>query len=154
MTAAPAPAPAPSSPTPSSAPRSEGPRRDRPQQRRPRTGGGGRPNSGPAQANGRPGRVTRQIRRTLRRDGPNKPMQKKGADYFPEDPGSNVVRIVPLGGVEEVGRNMFCVDANGDIFVFDVGFQFVSEGDTPGVDYILPNTKYLEERKLIYVCSE
>lgn len=42
---------------------------------------------------------------------------------------------------------MFCVDTNGDIFVFDVGFQFVSEEATPGVDYILPNTKYLENNK-------
>jgi ribonuclease J len=38
-----------------------------------------------------------------------------------------VLRIIPLGGVEEVGRNMFCVETNGDIFIFDVGFQFVSE---------------------------
>ncbi|HYE23400.1 MAG TPA: ribonuclease J [Candidatus Paceibacterota bacterium] len=70
--------------------------------------------------------------------------QKRAADYNPADPGANVVRIVPLGGVEEVGRNMFCVDTNGDIFVFDVGFQFTSEDETPGVDYVLPNTKYLE----------
>ena len=31
-----------------------------------------------------------------------------------------------------------------DIFVIDAGFQFVSEDSNPGVDYILPNTKYLE----------
>lgn len=39
---------------------------------------------------------------------------------------------------------MFTVETNGDIFVFDVGFQFVSEDGNPGVDYVLPNTKYLE----------
>jgi len=66
---------------------------------------------------------------------------------LPEAPAANVVRVVPLGGVEEVGRNMFTVEANGDIFVFDVGFQFVSEDSAPGVDYILPNTKYLEENQ-------
>lgn len=36
------------------------------------------------------------------------------------------------------------VGATGDIIVFDAGFQFVSEDASPGVDYILPNTKYLE----------
>ena len=90
--------------------------------------------------------MSRQIRRTLRR--PGAPSQgtaaKRTADYSPADPAPNVVRVVPLGGVEEVGRNMFCVDTNGDIFVFDVGFQFTSEDETPGVDYVLPNTKYLE----------
>lgn len=73
--------------------------------------------------------------------------QKKGADYFPAAPADNVVRVVPLGGVEEVGRNMFTIETNGDIFVFDVGFQFTSEDSSPGVDYLLPNTAYLEQNK-------
>jgi ribonuclease J len=73
------------------------------------------------------------------------PSAPKAAEYFPDAPGSNVVRVVPLGGVEEVGRNMFTVEANGDIFIFDVGFQFTSEDGNPGVDYLLPNTKYLEK---------
>ncbi len=69
------------------------------------------------------------------------------ADYFPEPPGPTTVRIIPLGGVEEVGRNMTAIEigATGDILVFDAGFQFVSEDTSPGVDYILPNTKYLEK---------
>ena len=37
------------------------------------------------------------------------------------------------------------VGVTGDILVFDAGFQFVSEEASPGVDYILPNTKYLEK---------
>jgi len=72
------------------------------------------------------------------------PVAKRTADYFPEAPAANVVRVIPLGGVEEVGRNMCVIEANGDIFVLDVGFQFVSEDSAPGVDYVLPNTKYLE----------
>jgi ribonuclease J len=69
------------------------------------------------------------------------------ADYFPEPASPTTVRIIPLGGVEEVGRNMIAVEvgATGDILVFDAGFQFVSEDTSPGVDYILPNTKYLEK---------
>lgn len=56
------------------------------------------------------------------------------------------VRIIPLGGVEEVGKNMCLVENENDAFVIDAGFQF-SEAETPGIDYIIPNTKYLEERK-------
>lgn len=56
------------------------------------------------------------------------------------------VRIIPLGGVEEIGKNMSAIEIGDDIIVVDVGFQF-RDDETPGVDYILPNTKYLEERK-------
>lgn len=56
------------------------------------------------------------------------------------------IRVIPLGGVEEIGKNMTAIEIGDDIIVVDAGFQFKDE-DTPGVDYILPNTKYLEERK-------
>lgn len=56
------------------------------------------------------------------------------------------IRIIPLGGVEEVGKNMTAIEIGNDIIVVDGGFQFKDE-TTPGIDYILPNTKYLEERK-------
>lgn len=82
----------------------------------------------------------------MRRQGP--PASKpRGTDYFPAPVPENVVRIVPLGGVEEVGRNMIAVETKEDIFVFDAGFQFVSEESAPGVDYMLPNTAYLEHNK-------
>jgi len=83
----------------------------------------------------------------MQRHAPSAPSAKRGPDYFPAAPGKNVVRVVPLGGVEEVGRNMFTIEANNDIFVFDVGFQFTSEDSSPGVDYLLPNTAYLEANK-------
>lgn len=56
------------------------------------------------------------------------------------------IRIIPLGGVEEIGKNMTMIECGNDIIVIDIGFQFKDE-NTPGIDYILPNTKYLEERK-------
>lgn len=62
----------------------------------------------------------------------------------PVAPGN--IRIIPLGGVEKIGMNMTAVEIGQDIIVIDAGFAFKEEG-TPGVDYILPNTKYLEERK-------
>ncbi len=60
-------------------------------------------------------------------------------------PGENI-RIIPLGGVEEIGRNMTIIEYKDDIIVIDAGFQFREES-TPGIDYILPNTRYLEERQ-------
>jgi ribonuclease J len=59
---------------------------------------------------------------------------------------SGNIRIIPLGGVEEIGRNMTAVEFGNDIIIIDCGFQF-REDETPGIDYILPNTKYLEDRK-------
>ncbi|MEK7069149.1 MAG: ribonuclease J [Patescibacteria group bacterium] len=55
----------------------------------------------------------------------------------------DVVRIIPLGGVEEIGRNMTAVEVGNDIFILECGFAF-SEESTPGIDFILPNTGYLE----------
>ena len=85
----------------------------------------------------------RNSRMDMRRDAPI--IARRDSEYYPEAPGKDTVRIVPLGGVEEVGRNCTAIDVNGDIFILDVGFQFVSQEHTPGIDYILPNTKYLEK---------
>lgn len=72
-------------------------------------------------------------------------MHKKIEDTIPPlAPDS--IRIIPLGGVEEIGKNMTMIEYGNDIIVVDIGFQFKDE-NTPGIDYILPNTKYLEERK-------
>ena len=69
---------------------------------------------------------------------------KKKGDVIPVVGES--IRIIPLGGVEEIGKNMTVIEIGEDIIVIDAGFQFKEE-DTPGIDYILPNTRYLEERK-------
>ena len=92
------------------------------------------------------GAATRRIQRMLRRPTSRPTSRVQTADYYPEPAAPGVVRIIPLGGAEEVGRNMLAVEngATGDIIVFDAGFQFVSEDGGPGVDYLLPNTKYLE----------
>jgi ribonuclease J len=58
----------------------------------------------------------------------------------------NTIRIIPLGGVEEIGKNMTVIEYKDDIIVVDAGIQFKTE-ETPGIDYMLPNTKYLETRK-------
>jgi len=77
---------------------------------------------------------------------PNAPLQAKKADDVIPPLEEGVIRVIPLGGVEEIGRNMTVIEYGNDIVIADIGFQFSNE-NTPGVDYILPNTKYLEERK-------
>ncbi len=57
------------------------------------------------------------------------------------------IRVIPLGGVEEVGRNMILIESEKDIIVLDVGFHFIDEEEAMGADFTLPNFKYLEERK-------
>src|SRR3989339_341113 len=55
---------------------------------------------------------------------------------------SKNLRIIPLGGCEEVGRNMTVFEYDGDVVILDMGIQFPEE-DMPGIDYIIPNAKYL-----------
>ncbi len=58
------------------------------------------------------------------------------------------LRIIPLGGCEEVGRNMTVFEylPTGDIVIIDMGMQFPGE-DMLGVDYIIPNTDYLKGKE-------
>lgn len=54
------------------------------------------------------------------------------------------LKIIPLGGTEEVGRNCTVFEYQDQILVVDLGLGFPEE-DMPGVDYIIPNTKYLQQ---------
>jgi ribonuclease J len=58
----------------------------------------------------------------------------------------DVLRIIPIGGLGEIGRNMTAFEYNDDIIVIDCGLMFPHE-DMYGVDFIIPNTKYLEANK-------
>src|SRR5690606_29637576 len=75
------------------------------------------------------------------RRGPAKPSMRREGDVIPSL-APDTIRIIPLGGVEEIGKNMTAIQYGDDIIVVDIGFQF-KEDDTPGIDFILPNTKYL-----------
>ncbi len=58
----------------------------------------------------------------------------------------NKIRVIPLGGLEEVGRNMMLVEYGRDIVIIDMGIQF-PEDDMPGIDYIIPNIEYLRGKE-------
>lgn len=74
----------------------------------------------------------------------------KGKNYYgSRRPKStpNRIRVIPLGGVEEVGCNMIAIEVGNDIFVSDVGFEFANPVEMPGIEYLLPDTSYLEKKK-------
>lgn len=56
-----------------------------------------------------------------------------------------VLRIVPLGGIGEIGRNMTVFEIDGKLLIVDVGVLFPEEHQ-PGVDVILPDFSYIENR--------
>ncbi|MDD4901437.1 MAG: ribonuclease J [Patescibacteria group bacterium] len=55
------------------------------------------------------------------------------------------LKIMVLGGLEEVGRNMTVFQYDKEIIIVDMGLQFPEE-DMPGIDYIIPNVGYLEDK--------
>ncbi|MDE2842276.1 MAG: ribonuclease J [Chloroflexota bacterium] len=58
---------------------------------------------------------------------------------------NHTLRIIPLGGLGEIGKNMMALECGDDIVVVDCGVQFPSE-DMLGVDLIIPDVSYLVER--------
>jgi len=61
-------------------------------------------------------------------------------------PQKSNLRIIPLGGCEEVGRNMTVFEYGRDIVILDMGLQFPEE-DMPGIDYVIPNIEYLRGKE-------
>jgi ribonuclease J len=58
----------------------------------------------------------------------------------------NTVRIIPLGGVGEVGKNMTVIEYGSEIIIVDCGLCFPRE-DMLGVDYVIPDISYLRKNK-------
>lgn len=56
------------------------------------------------------------------------------------------LRLIPLGGMGSIGKNCTVLDMGEDILVVDAGIQFPS-GDMLGVDVVIPDFRYLEERR-------
>ncbi len=56
------------------------------------------------------------------------------------------IKIFSLGGLNEQGKNIYVVEVNQDIFVFDAGLKF-SDDSMLGIDYVIPNYDYLKENE-------
>jgi len=55
------------------------------------------------------------------------------------------LKVIGLGGLEEVGRNMTVIEYDNEIIIVDMGLMFPEE-DMPGIDYIIPDITYLKGR--------
>ena len=73
------------------------------------------------------------------RNGQNGPNGSREADRAK-------VLVTPLGGLGEIGKNMFAVECGDDLVVVDCGLAF-PEDDLPGIDIVLPDMSYIVERK-------
>jgi len=76
----------------------------------------------------------------------NEPQFKTGSDKDLLEKDGERVRVMVVGGNEEVGRNCTVMEYGNDIIIIDLGLQFPDE-DMPGVDYIIPNLSCLKGKE-------
>ena len=60
---------------------------------------------------------------------------------------NKILRIVPLGGLGEIGKNMMVYEYGQNILIVDTGLMF-PENDMLGIDYIIPDFRYLKIKRI------
>mgnify|MGYP001978972443 FL=1 len=60
---------------------------------------------------------------------------------------SPYVKIIPIGGLGEVGKNMTIIESDKDIVIIDAGIGFIKKNEIPGIEIVIPDITYLEEKK-------
>ena len=71
-------------------------------------------------------------------------------DPVPIDaPGEPAVRLIPLGGLGEIGLNMMLIECGPDILAVDCGLLFPDD-EMPGVDFAIPDWAYLREQRAAF----
>jgi len=70
--------------------------------------------------------------------------RKKTKEDVKVDP--NATKVFALGGLNEVGKNMYCIEHKNELIIIDSGVRF-AEDDIPGIDYIIPDYTYLAQNQ-------
>lgn len=85
---------------------------------------------------------TAQKKTKTQKQSNSSPKKHNSAQKIPLKP----VRIIPLGGLGEVGKNITLYEYDGDMLLVDCGMTFPDE-DTPGIDSVIPDFTYILENK-------
>ncbi|MBQ6946995.1 MAG: ribonuclease J, partial [Clostridia bacterium] len=87
---------------------------------------------------------------TTKKPTPKKPTAKKGAATKRTQPKSALptgkLRVIPLGGLDEIGKNMTLIEYENDMILIDSGMAFPDE-DMPGIDLVIPDFSYLAKNR-------
>lgn len=59
------------------------------------------------------------------------------------------IRVFTLGGQDEDGKNMMCVEINQDIYVIEAGIKFPDPKESLGIEFIIQDFTYLEKIKIV-----
>ena len=102
-----------------------------------------RPGARPGAERGKGAPVSKREKRA-RGEAPFVPGRRTAPDRVPQ--GNGTLRIIPLGGLGEIGKNMTAVEYGEDIVVIDCGLAFPDE-DMPGVDLVIPDVSYLTKNQ-------
>lgn len=77
---------------------------------------------------------------------PAVPVKKALVAKPKREPRRTPVRIIPLGGLNEIGKNMTVIECSNDMFIIDCGLAF-PDTEMPGVDIVIPDFTYVEKNR-------
>ncbi|HUO75683.1 MAG TPA: ribonuclease J [Candidatus Paceibacterota bacterium] len=124
------------------------PQHQRTKQQQPQTHGGGGNGGGRTGGGKRRDRRMGMPRKKLSSQRKLQPTElhagKLGAPVGMESADS--LKVFALGGLGEIGKNCYCLEYKDDIIIIDAGILF-PDVDMPGIDFIIPNTQYLESKR-------
>src|SRR6266850_2522232 len=98
-----------------------------------------RSSSSPARASNSAASTVPEIRRTWRRVVPSTRRRERSS----VEP---VVRLIPLGGLGEIGLNMMLIESGEDLIAVDCGLMFPDD-ELPGIDHVIPDFSYALARR-------
>ena len=95
--------------------------------------------------------MVNQVKETLRlgkapEQKPESRAKKTGGKRPSRNLPNGKLKIIPLGGLNEIGKNMTVIEYENDIIIVDCGLGFPDE-EMPGIDLVIPDTSYLETNR-------